>query len=144
MRMHYFYFLPYNNQSNIISDAIQDILSDDTLKIQVKSDTLSNTSIVFTTMLYKSYQSDLLFEKQMYDKKQSIVWGQRRIGGFSFFHFTKINSECCFYINQTTLLSLPVGLKLRNFTFRFLVPGVPLRNRRKLFVFNFALLYLFQ
>ena len=66
------------------------------------------------------------------------------IDGFSIFHFTKIYSGCCFYTNQTTILSLPVGLKLRNFTFRFLVPGVPLRYRRKCFALSFTLLYLFR
>ena len=69
---------------------------------------------------------------------------QKRIGGFSIFHFTKIYSGYCFYVNQTTFSSFPVGLKLRNFTFRFLVPGVPLSYRKEIFVLNFTLLYLFR
>ena len=45
-----------------------------------------------------------------------------------------------FSVNQTTLLSLPIGLKLRNFTFRFFVTGVSLRDRRKFFCPKFRLL----
>ena len=54
-----------------------------------------------------------------------IKFEERRIGDFSIFHFTKIYSNYCFYVNQTTLLSLPIGLKFRNFIFRLLVAGVP-------------------
>ena len=70
-------------------------------------------------------------------KTKQLKWEQRRIGGFSIFHFTKIYSDCCFYINQTTLLSLSVRLKLRNFTFRLFGAWSPPQESKKTFCIEF-------
>jgi hypothetical protein len=50
--------------------------------------------------------------------------------------------EICFrfylYINQGTQLSLSPNSKLRNFTFRFFVPQVPLRHRKTICCLGFC------
>ena len=76
--------------------------------------------------------------RRIKDRVNQKSFYERRIGGFSIFHFAKVYNKYCFYVSRTTLLSIPIG------TFRFLVVGLPLRDRRKFFVLNFALLYLFR